>query len=101
VRNSVIGVGRKNQADAAIAVPQLRAAASASISAVSRLATAPPCKPATGPAASAEGCQWWGAVKGSKIAKETAKADIPEVKDIECWENLADDSAYRKRDFIT
>ena len=80
VRNSAIGVGRRNQAEADIAVPQFRCSASRSISAVSRLATAPPCNPANGPAASAEGCQWCGVFAGSKIAK----ADIPEVKDIEC-----------------
>ncbi len=57
VRKSVIGVGRRNQAEADIAVPQFRAPASASTSAVSRLATAPPCNPANGPAASAEGFQ--------------------------------------------
>jgi hypothetical protein len=57
VRNSVIGVGRRNQADDAIAVPHLRSAASASISAVSRLATAPPCRPANGPAARGVDCQ--------------------------------------------
>ena len=43
--------------EAAIAVPQFRGPASRSISAVKRLATAPPCKPAKGPAASVVGCQ--------------------------------------------
>jgi hypothetical protein len=73
VRNSALGVGRRNQAEADIAVPQFRTSASRSISAVSRLATAPPCNPANGPAASAEGRQWCGVSNGSKIAK----ADIP------------------------
>ena len=68
VRKSVIGVGRRNQAEAEIAVPHLRISACASISAVNRLATAPPCSPANGPAASAEGFQWWGRPEGSKIA---------------------------------
>ena len=40
-----------------IAVPHFRCPACASTSAVSRLATAPPCSPRKGPAASAEGCQ--------------------------------------------
>ena len=57
-----------NHAEADIAVPQLRGPASASTSAVSRLATAPPCNPAKGPAASAVGFQRLGAFKGSKMA---------------------------------
>jgi hypothetical protein len=57
VRKSVIGVGRRNQAEAEIAAPHFRSPACASISAVKRLATAPPCSPANGPAASAEGFQ--------------------------------------------
>ena len=68
VRKTVIGVGRRNQADDAIAVPHCRWSASASTSAVNRLATAPPCRPAKGPAASGVGCQRLGPT-GSKMAK--------------------------------
>jgi hypothetical protein len=57
LRRSAIGVGRRNHAADDIAVPQLRTPACASISAVSRLAMAPPCKPAKGPAASGDGRQ--------------------------------------------
>ena len=59
VRKSAIGVGRRNQAADEIAAPQLRLPC-ASTSAVSRLATAPPCRPAKGPAASGVGRQWFG-----------------------------------------
>jgi hypothetical protein len=70
VRKSAIGVGRKNHAVAETAVPQFRPAEIASISAVRRLATAPPCRPANGPAAKAEGRQWLGVPSRSKIATE-------------------------------
>ena len=57
VRRFAIGVGRRNHAVTETAVPHFRCADMASTSAVSRLTTAPPCKPAKGPAASAEGRQ--------------------------------------------
>ncbi|HEY3030570.1 MAG TPA: hypothetical protein VGJ68_10375 [Bradyrhizobium sp.] len=57
------------------AVPHFRSSAKASTSAVNRLATAPPCNPANGPAAKAEGCQQFGAASGSKIAKEMSSGE--------------------------
>src|SRR4051794_13720787 len=96
VRNSVIGVGRRNHADDAIAVPQLRSSASASISAVSKLATAPPCRPAKGPAASGVGCQRWGPI-GSKMAK----VRYPAMRNVERRINLAEALTSSKRDFLT
>src|SRR5205814_9136043 len=63
-------VGRKNHAETETAVPHFRSPAMASTSALNRLAIAPPCKPANGPAAKAEGCQRFGAPRDSKIANE-------------------------------
>jgi hypothetical protein len=97
LRKSAIGVGRRNQAADEIATPQLRAAACASTSAVRRLATAPPCRPVKGPAASGDGRQWWGASRASKIGK----ARFPEVKYIELSGNLGDNFHDHKRDFVT
>src|SRR6266581_240839 len=75
VRRFAIGVGRRNHAVTETAVPHFRCADIASTSAVSRLATAPPCNPANGPAARAEGCQQFGAASGSKIAKAMSSGE--------------------------
>ena len=75
VRKLAIGVGRRNHAVAETAVPHFRSSARTSTSAVSRLATAPPCSPANGPAARAEGCQQFGAASGSKIAKAISSGE--------------------------
>src|SRR5207253_10619667 len=75
VRKLAIGVGRRNHAVAETAVPHFRSSARASTSAASRLATAPPCSPANGPAARAEGCQQFGAASGSKIAKAISSGE--------------------------